>query len=99
MKVKEIVKAAKQLAEPSEGLWGKIKAGLCMEVPLSQGYVALVDPEDYERVMQFKWTAKVDRYKDGTLRTVYGYKPVKRPMENADHRCSTDSSLKCRTEK
>jgi len=29
------------------------------EIPLTQGYVALVDDEDYERVMQFKWHARV----------------------------------------
>jgi hypothetical protein len=27
------------------------------EVPLTQGYVALVDDEDYERVMQYNWQA------------------------------------------
>lgn len=27
------------------------------EIPLSKGYVALVDDEDYERVAQFKWWA------------------------------------------
>jgi hypothetical protein len=30
------------------------------EIPLTQGYVALVDDADYERVMAFKWHAKVD---------------------------------------
>ena len=29
------------------------------EIPLTKGYVALVDDEDYERVSAFKWTAKV----------------------------------------
>lgn len=30
------------------------------EIPLTQGFVALVDDEDYERVMQFKWYAHRD---------------------------------------
>lgn len=29
------------------------------EIPLTQGYVAFVDDEDYERVSQFKWCALV----------------------------------------
>lgn len=27
------------------------------EIPLTQGYVALVDDEDYDRVSAFKWYA------------------------------------------
>lgn len=30
-------------------------------IPLTQGYVAMVDDEDYERVAQFKWHAKVTK--------------------------------------
>ena len=30
------------------------------EIPLTQGYVALVDDEDYERVAQFTWHAGID---------------------------------------
>jgi hypothetical protein len=41
-------------------------------ITLSQGYVALVDDEDYERVNQFKWCAQV------TPRTVYAHRGVKR---------------------
>ena len=32
------------------------------EVPLSKGLVALVSNEDYERVMQFKWTASLGKH-------------------------------------
>jgi len=31
------------------------------EIPLTKGMVALVDDEDYERVMQFKWQAYKDK--------------------------------------
>jgi AP2 domain len=40
-------------------------------IPLSKGYVALVDDGDYERVSQFKWSANVKRRKDGSIKTVY----------------------------
>jgi len=59
MKVQDIVEAAKGLAEPSEELWGKIKAKLTMEVPLTKGYVALVDLEDYARVSTLEWSANI----------------------------------------
>ena len=76
MKVQEIVRAAKQLAQPSEELWSKIKARLVMEVPLTRGYVALVSPEDYAKVSQYKWCAVLDMRKDGTLRNVYAMRGV-----------------------
>jgi hypothetical protein len=58
-----------------------------MEVPLTQGYVALVDAEDYQRVMQFKWYAHVHHRKDGSISAVYAQRmlpetPGKRPMEH-----------------
>jgi len=31
------------------------------EIPLTQGYVALVDDEDYDRVMQFKWHVDIEK--------------------------------------
>lgn len=34
-----------------------IPARLPREIPLTQGKIALVDPEDYERVIAFKWHA------------------------------------------
>jgi len=40
-------------------------------IPLSQGYVALVDDEDYERVNQFNWYATVEH------RAVYARRNVR----------------------
>ena len=40
-------------------------------IELTQGYVALVDNEDYQRVSQFKWYADIKRTRLGTVRTVY----------------------------
>jgi hypothetical protein len=49
------------------------------EIPLTKGYVALVSPEDYERVSQYRWCAALSRGKvyakrgaviDGTHRTI-----------------------------
>lgn len=40
------------------------------EVPLTRGYVALVDDDDYERVMQFRWQAKP------CARTVYATRTI-----------------------
>jgi HNH endonuclease len=37
------------------------------EIPLSAGYVALVDDEDYERVSAFKWSATVSKTKNYTI--------------------------------
>ena|SRR5438128_3286608 len=42
------------------------------ETPLTQGYVALVDDEDYERVAQFTWHAGIDR------RAVYAQRSIAR---------------------
>jgi hypothetical protein len=40
-------------------------------VPLSQGYVAIVDDEDYDRVSRHKWQARVVRRRDGSELNVY----------------------------
>jgi hypothetical protein len=45
------------------------------EIPLTKGYTALVDDEDYERVSQFNWRANVRKHS----RIVYAYTNVKRP--------------------
>jgi hypothetical protein len=44
------------------------------EIPLTQGYIALVDDSDFDYLNQFKWSAVCDTRKDGTVRTVYAYR-------------------------
>lgn len=41
------------------------------EIPLTQGYVAVVDDRDYKRVSAYKWHAQVERRKDGSVKAVY----------------------------
>jgi hypothetical protein len=48
------------------------------EVKLTQGYVALVDNEDYQRVSQFKWYAQKKYRKDGSLLNVYAERKTPR---------------------
>jgi hypothetical protein len=43
------------------------------ELPLTKGYVALVDDEDFERINAFKWQAHLTPRRDGTVR-VYGFR-------------------------
>lgn len=45
---------------------------MASEIPLTQGYVALVDDEDYDRVNQFKWSAHVQSH------TVYAVRSLPR---------------------
>ena len=45
-------------------------------IKLSQGYVAIVDDYDYERVATHKWFAKVEVRADGTVR-VYAMRTVR----------------------
>lgn len=45
-------------------------------VQLSQGYVALVDDEDFARIKALKWNANVRRRKDGSVRRVYAFSAV-----------------------
>ena len=45
-------------------------------ITLAQGYVALVDDEDYERVNQFVWYPHFDRRKDGSVKNVYAVRNV-----------------------
>ena len=48
-------------------------------IPLTQGYVALVDACEYERaIIGPKWFAKVVRRKDGTVRNIYAIRHVYR---------------------
>lgn len=41
-------------------------------IPLTKGYRALVDECDYERVMQYKWNARIFRHPDGSVKVIYG---------------------------
>lgn len=54
------------------------------EIPLTKGYVALVDDEDFERVNAFKWTTYLRKRVDGSV-IVYGYRLTPRD-ENGSRR-------------
>jgi hypothetical protein len=41
------------------------------QLPLTKGYVALVDDEDYPLVSALKWVAYEDLRRDGTVKAVY----------------------------
>jgi len=47
-------------------------------IPLTQGYVALVDDDDYDKVNQFKWRATVNRRRDGSVLAVYAIRSLPR---------------------
>lgn len=47
------------------------------KVKLTQGYVALVDDEDYQRVAQFKWCVHKVLNKDGSIKTLYAHRGYK----------------------
>jgi hypothetical protein len=49
------------------------------KLPLSKGYVAVVDDEDFERVGRFKWHARVHLRADGTIKSVYARRNVVAP--------------------
>jgi hypothetical protein len=46
------------------------------QIKLTQGYVALVNDEDYERVNAFKWHAYIATRKDGTIKTIYAKRNI-----------------------
>jgi AP2 domain len=51
-------------------------------IELTQGYVAIVDAADYDRVMKFKWCATEDRREDGSIRNVYAQRRFRTPEGN-----------------
>lgn len=55
------------------------------EIPLTKGYVALVDDEDFERVNAFKWFASEQFRSDGSVR-VYGQRSQYRGKSVMLHR-------------
>ena len=56
------------------------------QIELTQGYVALVDDEDFERVSQFKWQAVEEKSKgkDKKVRSVYAQRAL--PREDGKQR-------------
>jgi hypothetical protein len=44
------------------------------EIPLTKGYVALVDDEDYARCVRIEWRAYVEKRADGSIKNVYAYR-------------------------
>lgn len=55
------------------------KAGV-REIPLTRGYVALVDEEDYERVAAFKWYVSMPT---GRGRSAYAHRMIRRASDGA----------------
>jgi hypothetical protein len=49
------------------------------EIPLTQGYVALVDDEDYGRVSLYKWYAHKDPSSDPNRPLIYAQRSSRRP--------------------
>src|ERR1700690_2754774 len=47
------------------------------EIPLTQGYVSLVDQSDYERCAEFKWSVGIKRRPDGTIAAIWGQRHVR----------------------
>lgn len=61
------------------------------EIPLTQGYTAIVDDEDYERVIQFKWYAQTSKKKNVVYAARAISKKVARPGLNWLHRLVMDA--------
>ena len=70
-------------------------------IPLTRGYVAVVDYEDYEPLAQFKWSVKIDRRKphcpkyairnshpdsNGRRHQIYMHKQIFPKLGHVDHR-------------
>ncbi len=47
-------------------------------IPLTKGYSAIVDDEDYDRLSIYKWRAGVQTHPSGT-KAVYAYTNIRRP--------------------
>lgn len=41
------------------------------KIPITKGYVAIVDDDDFEMINIHKWNAELSKRKDGTILTVY----------------------------
>ena len=76
------------------------------EIPLTKGFVALVDDEDFERANQFKWYVRIDRKTNYARRTRKNCRPCTeylhrflmnaKPGQEVDHR--NGNGLDCRRE-
>jgi hypothetical protein len=51
------------------------------EIKLTQGYVALIDDEDYFSISQFNWHAEVVFRKDGSIRQVYAKRRISKTTQ------------------
>ena len=56
------------------------------EIPLTRGYVALVDDEDYERVSAFKWHTLIIYRKDKTIANTYAVRTPSKQRSMLLHR-------------
>lgn len=63
------------------------------EIPLTQGYVALVDDGDFERVAKFKWCASVDKRTDGSITNVYATHGVRTAVRTASGKRKSTQQL------
>lgn len=57
-----------------------------MQIPLTQGYFAQVDPEDYEYLSQFKWMVQVNRNKQGEALYAYAIRMAPVPGQTRRRR-------------
>ena len=52
------------------------------EIPLTKGYVAMVDAEDYSWLSQYSWSARISHNKDGSIKNVYAMRGIRKKEES-----------------